>query len=71
MSGSQEFVSQLYFDESLTDQVHATGAYTAHSGSRTRNSSDNIYRNGGTQLMLNVVKQGSIYAATYDVGLQV
>jgi len=65
-----EFTSQVYFDDELTDRVLAGEAYTSDAGERTRNAQDGLYRNGGSQLMLDVVEDGDGYAATFDVGLQ-
>ncbi len=65
-----EFTSQLYFDDAITDQVHAQQPY-ASKGQRTlRNSGDAIYRNGGSQLMLPLVNTGQGYSAVFDIGLQ-
>jgi hypothetical protein len=48
-ASAYEFTSQLLFDDSLTDQVHATEPY-ASKGQRTlRNSGDGIYNGGGSQ----------------------
>ncbi len=64
------FTSQLYFDDSLTDQVHAQAPY-ASKGQRTlRNEGDGIFQNGGSQLVLSVVKEAQGYAATFAIGLQ-
>ena len=38
-----EFTSQFFFDESLTDVVHAKAPYTARGRRETRNTSDRIY----------------------------
>ncbi|MBJ8342603.1 intradiol ring-cleavage dioxygenase [Antrihabitans sp. YC3-6] len=35
--------SQLFFEETLLDEVYATAPYNSHTGSRTTNASDNIY----------------------------
>jgi protocatechuate 3,4-dioxygenase beta subunit len=65
-----EFTSQLYFDDSLTDQVHAQAPY-AQKGQRTlRNAGDSIFRDGGDQLTLDATQSGNGYAATFDIGLQ-
>jgi protocatechuate 3,4-dioxygenase beta subunit len=65
-----EFTSQLYFDDAITDQVHAQQPY-ASKGQRTlRNNGDTIYRNGGSQLMLPLVRAGQGYSAVFDIGLQ-
>lgn len=66
-----EFTSQLYFDDSLTDRVHALAPY-ASKGQRTlRNSGDGIFSNGGRQLTLAPTASGQGYAATFNIGLQI
>ncbi|SFU56660.1 intradiol ring-cleavage dioxygenase [Nitrosospira multiformis] len=74
MHGS-EFTSQLYFDDAITDKVHAQSPYAgyARKGSyqqRTRNEDDRIYLKGGTQLMLKLTEAEVGYATTFDVGLK-
>ena len=71
LNQNYDFTSQFFFDEALSQQVYAQQPY-AQKGTRgmMRNSSDGIYRQGGDQLLLNVVKNGSGYAATFDIGLQ-
>jgi len=65
-----EFTSQLFFDDSLTDQVYAQEPY-ASKGERTlRNDGDGIFQGGGDQLMLQLTQDGEGYAATFDIGLQ-
>ena len=66
-----EFTSQLFFDEAFTDQVYLQEPY-AQKGERTRrNENDNIYQNGGNQLLLNVTPDGAGYTATFDIGVQI
>ncbi len=68
---SYDFTSQLYFDNSLTDQVHAQQPYAAKGQRDTTNSADGIYQSsGGSQLLLNLSKSGQGYATTFDIGLQ-
>lgn len=67
---SYEFTSQLYFDDSITDQVHTQKPY-ASKGQRTlKNDRDGIFQDGGNQLMLPLAKTDQGYAATFDIGLQ-
>jgi len=66
-----EFVSQLYFDDALTDRVHGRDPYAAKGLKRTRNSGDGIYRNGGQQLMLDVTETAKGFSAPFAIGLQV
>ena len=66
-----EFTSQLYFDDALTDRVHAREPY-ARMGQRTvRNDGDGIFRRNGSQLMLDVAEAGDGYQSTFHVGLQI
>ena len=65
-----EFTSQLYFDDALTDLVHAQEPYAARGQRDTRNANDGIFRAGGELLTLNVTESGDGYAAVFDVGLQ-
>jgi protocatechuate 3,4-dioxygenase beta subunit len=46
-----QFTSQFFFDDSLTDQVHALEPYASHGQRDTRNSNDNIF-SSGDQLLL-------------------
>ena len=65
-----ELTSQLYFDDALTDQVHATTPYSQKSTRDTRNNTDGIYRDGGAQLTLPITPSGYGYASTFGIGLQ-
>jgi protocatechuate 3,4-dioxygenase beta subunit len=74
VSGSRvtsEFTSQLFFNESLTDAVFAQQPYAAKGSGWMRNNQDNIYRNGGSQLLLTPAREGSGYVAAFDVGLNI
>ncbi len=66
--GQQEFTSQVFFDDAFTDQVYQAAPYKARGSRTTRNTNDGIYRNGGSQLLLNTTKDGTGYAATFDIG---
>jgi protocatechuate 3,4-dioxygenase beta subunit len=70
-SGSgYEFTSQLFFDDALTDKVHAEPPY-AGKGERTlRNDGDRIYLDGGSQMLLAATETAEGYAAVFDIGLQ-
>ncbi|MEO7464296.1 MAG: intradiol ring-cleavage dioxygenase [Nitrosospira sp.] len=70
---ADEFTSQLYFDDSITDRVYAQHQSYARNGSylpRTKNEGDSIFRKGEDQLMLKLVDTGKSYAATFDVGVE-
>jgi len=67
-----EFTSQLYFDDGLTDVVHARQPYATHGQRTLRNDGDGIYRNGGDRLLLTLADDGSGgYVTTFDIGIQV
>ncbi|MGH2359164.1 MAG: intradiol ring-cleavage dioxygenase [bacterium] len=65
-----EFTSQLYFEESTTDDVHAQAPYSTKGRRSTTNATDGIFRSGGSQLMLQLVKDGQGYAGAFDIALQ-
>jgi protocatechuate 3,4-dioxygenase beta subunit len=70
---AQEFTSQLYFNDSITDLVYARQQAYARKGAyrpRTRNEGDSIFRKGGDQLMLTLLETGKGYATSFDVGLE-
>ena len=67
---SFEFTSQLYFDEVVTDRVHAGPPYAAKGPRTTRNQHDWIFRRGGDQLMLAPVTVADGYSAMFAIGLQ-
>jgi protocatechuate 3,4-dioxygenase beta subunit len=66
---AHEFVSQLYFDDALTDRVHARAPYASQGKRRIRNAGDGIFRHGGDRLTLALVERGSGYEGRFDLGL--
>lgn len=69
-SGSQEFTSQLFFDDALSDIVFAQAPYSQRSNRPTRNANDGIYGQNGRQLTLQCMPSGGgSYAAAFDIGL--
>lgn len=66
----RELTSQLYFDDDLTDRVHAQEPYAGRGRRAIRNSQDGLFRSGGRELMLSVVEKETAYAATFDIGLR-
>ncbi|WHZ15985.1 MAG: Putative dioxygenase [Nitrospira sp.] len=67
---SYEFTSQMYFDDGLTDRIHADQPYAAKGRRNARNQDDRIFRRGGDQLMLAPTATADGYAATFAIGLQ-
>jgi len=66
---AHEFTSQLFFDDTFTDQVFTQPPYAAKGERTIRNEGDGIYRNGGKQLLLLPTKAEQGYSATFAVGL--
>jgi len=71
LRSAQEFTSQLYFDESITDNVHRQDPYNRKGHRSTTNDVDFGFRSGGKQLMPVVTKDGHGYAAKFEIGLQI
>jgi protocatechuate 3,4-dioxygenase beta subunit len=65
-----QFTSQFFFDETLTDQVHAQEPYASKGQRNTLNSTDNIFQSGGDQLLLSLQgDNASGYTGTMNIGL--
>lgn len=67
---ASEFTSQVYFDDALTDRVHAAPPYASKGAGRQPNAADGIFRRGGEQLMLAPETAGEGYAASFALGLK-
>lgn len=67
---SHEFSSQLYFDEAVTDRVHARAPYSVRGRRTQRNKEDGLFRRGGSRLMLALTETSSGYAGEFSVGLK-
>ena len=65
-----EFTSQLYFDDALTDRVHAGPPYASRGQRRVRNESDGPFRRGGRELLLALAERGQGFAGTFDIALE-
>ena len=74
-----EWTAQLYFNNSINEQVHEQTPYKSHGPVKTTNEEDMIYtgasadglihKNSGEQLMVNLTKQGASYLGTFNVVL--
>jgi protocatechuate 3,4-dioxygenase beta subunit len=67
---SFEFTSQLFFDEAVTDQVHAQEPYAGKGYRTLLNAGDGIYQQSGGQLTLATTATDAGYTATFDIGVQ-
>jgi protocatechuate 3,4-dioxygenase beta subunit len=65
-----EFTSQMYFDDEVTDRVHAQPPYNAKHWPRVRNDSDSIFRDGGERLMLQLTPEQGGYHGIYEITVQ-
>lgn len=65
-----DFTSQLFFDDALTDQVHATEPYASHGRRRTVNADDSFFRQGGADLVLALEPSAGGYRGTFEVALE-
>ncbi len=65
-----QFTSQLYFDDALTDRVHALAPYASNGQRTVRNRDDGIFAHGGQHLMLELSETSQGYEARFDLGLQ-
>jgi protocatechuate 3,4-dioxygenase beta subunit len=66
-----EYTSQIYFDDALTDQVHALEPYARRGRPRLRNDGDGLFRSGGRQLLAAVTRNDQGYATTFELALSV
>lgn len=66
-----EFTSQLYFDDSLTNQIHAQAPYAVKGQRTQKNDRDGIFQEQGEQLMLQLIKEAEGYVGTFDIGLEI
>ena len=64
------FTSQLYFDDALTSRVHQAPPYSSKSGGRAMNADDEIFAEGGDQLVLAPERSGDGWTARFSVALQ-
>ena len=64
-----EFTSQMYFDDGLTDQVHASPLYATRGPRTARNHDDRIFRRGGDHLMLAPAATDEGYSAAFGIDL--
>lgn len=68
---AQGFTSQLYFDESVNDQIYKQAPYNSKRGRRVMNDTDFLFRRGGKGLLLTPAKNAQGYTAKFDIGLQI
>lgn len=69
LGSGYQFTSQLFFDDALTDSVHARPPYNAKGRRDTLNANDGIFQGGSDALTLAIIEEGDGYAATIAIGV--
>jgi protocatechuate 3,4-dioxygenase beta subunit len=67
---SFEFISQLYFDDHMTDLVHRALPYATNGPRTARNHHDWIFLRGGDRLILAPTAVAGGYEASFPISLQ-
>jgi protocatechuate 3,4-dioxygenase beta subunit len=72
LAGNVVHTGQLYFPDAVTDAVYKRAPYSNRPGRDTRNTADNIYRNGGKRSSLSLRKptKGAGYVGAITMGVQ-
>jgi len=65
-----EFTSQLFFDDAFSQGVYATGVYAAKGPQDVMNANDQIYNQSQGMTLLDVVKDGNGYKATFELAIK-
>ncbi|BDA68530.1 Dioxygenase subfamily protein [Calothrix sp. PCC 7716] len=65
-----EFISQLYFDDSISNQVYTLAPYASKGQHTANNAQDGIFNDGGAQMLLKLTPAENGYGATLDIGVQ-
>ena len=68
---AREFTSQIYFEDDLTDVIHAQPAYANRGPRKVRNHRDLLYLFRGNQLVLPLREEKKGYAGTFDIALEI
>ena len=69
-TGGYDFTSQLFFDDATLAEAFSQVPYAGRGAPDVTNARDGIYRQGGSQLVMPVTKNGAGHAGTFDIGLQ-
>ncbi len=69
--GDTAHTGQLYFDDTITDQVYAQQPYASRGPRDTDNASDGIYASGGAQSLLALRPRGTGYQGRLTLGVAV
>ena len=65
-----DFLSQLFFDDTLTDTVYTRAPYSSRPSRDTRDAVDRVYGSDGASVLLHVVSDGAGgYVGSFTFGL--
>jgi protocatechuate 3,4-dioxygenase beta subunit len=70
VGGNVVHTGQLFFPDTLTEQVYKASPYRARGNPDVTDGADSIYRNGGSRSLLHPVKSGGGYLASMVMGVQ-
>jgi protocatechuate 3,4-dioxygenase beta subunit len=69
LGGNVVHTGQFFFNDALTDAVYRRAPYNTRPDRDMRNTSDSIFRNGGSRSMLRVTKLGNGYRGAITMGV--
>jgi hypothetical protein len=69
VGGNVVHTGQFFFNDALTDAVYKRAPYNTRGARDVRDSSDSIYRNGGSKSLLSVKKSGAGYVGAITMGV--
>lgn len=69
-SSGFEFTSQLFFADSLSEEVYSQGVYASKGPHDVQNATDNIYQQTQGLTLLAPTKDGDGYVANFEIAIQ-
>jgi protocatechuate 3,4-dioxygenase beta subunit len=70
IGGNTIHTGQLFFPEAVSDAVYARSPYRRRPDRDTLNTTDSIFRNGGSKSVLKLARNGSGYIGAVTMGVQ-
>jgi protocatechuate 3,4-dioxygenase beta subunit len=70
VGGDVVHTGQLFFNDTTTDKVYTHSPYSSRGARTMRNSSDNIYRSGGSKSLVRLTKTTSGYVGRLTMGVR-
>jgi len=66
-----EFTSQIYFNDSISDEVFLNEPYSSKGQQRVKNGNDGIFRSGGENLLIDLSQSEGKYKGIFNISLQI